>query len=340
MKKVAVVILNWNGQKLLEQFLPALTAYTACEDVELVVADNGSTDNSLLFLEKAYPQVTRIELDENYGFAEGYNRALKQIRAQYYVLLNSDVMVTKGWLQPMVDYLDEHPEVVAAQPKILAYRDKVFFEYAGASGGFIDKYGYPFCRGRIFGNVEKDKGQYDEPCEVFWASGACMFIRSETYFECGGLDASFFAHMEEIDLCWRILSRGHHIVCLPESVVYHMGGATLNEENPRKTFLNFRNNLLMLYKNMSDKDFNKVYRVRRVLDLLAAVNFILQGKMANAKAIQKAYSEFRKTKQDYTAARLENLEKSVRINIPTIYGGSILYDYYFLAKKTFAKLGF
>lgn len=340
MKKVAVVILNWNGRKLLEQFLPALVADTTADDVELVVADNGSTDDSLVFLEQAYPQITRIALDQNFGFAEGYNRALKQIRAEYFVLLNSDVLVTEGWLSPLVDYMDTHADVAAVQPKILAYWNRTFFEYAGASGGFLDKYGYPFCRGRIFGDVEKDDGQYNVPCDVFWASGACMFIRSEAYFACGGLDATFFAHMEEIDLCWRILSRGHRIVCLPVSVVYHMGGATLNEENPHKTFLNFRNNLLMLFKNLSDKEFKKVFRIRRLLDFLAAVHFLLRGKSANAKAVRKAYHEFNAIKHNYISARLENHAKAVQLNIQTIYRKSILFDYYLLAKKTFSKFNF
>lgn len=340
MKKTAVVILNWNGRKLLEQFLPSVVAYTSHKDVQIVVADNCSTDDSIDFLKERYPEISLVLLDKNYGFAEGYNRALKEVVADYFVLLNSDVEVTQDWLFRLVEYLDNNDDVAAMQPKILAQRDKRYFEYAGAAGGFLDKYGYPFCRGRIFGVVEEDKGQYDDACDVLWTSGACMVIRREAYFDCGGLDASFFAHMEEIDLCWRLWARGYRLVCLPISTVYHVGGATLNEESPRKTFLNFRNNLLMLYKNLPDNLLKKVLRVRWFLDYLAAIHLVLQGKMANAKAVIKAYNEFKQIKSFYDDARCENLKKTKRDTIATIYDKSILAGFYFKGKKIFSKINF
>ena len=271
MIKTAVVILNWNGEAMLRQFLPSVIACSCLEGTEIYVADNASTDASCEVVEKEFPSVRLIRLDKNYGFADGYNYALQKIDAEYAVLLNSDVEVTEGWLQPMVGYLDTHPETVACQPKIRAYRHRNLFEYAGASGGFIDRYGYPFCRGRIFENVEEDKGQYDEVIPVFWATGAALMIRLDVYRNVGGLDGRFFAHMEEIDLCWRLRSRGYQLVCIPSSTVYHVGGATLKKENPRKTFLNFRNNLLMLYKNLPEEELKPVMRVRTFLDYCAAV---------------------------------------------------------------------
>ena len=261
MIKTAVVILNWNGEAMLRQFLPSVIACSCLEGTEIYVADNASTDASCEVVEKEFPSVRLIRLDKNYGFADGYNYALQKIDAEYAVLLNSDVEVTEGWLQPMVDYLDTHPETVACQPKIRAYRHRNLFEYAGASGGFIDRYGYPFCRGRVFESVEEDKGQYDEVIPVFWATGAALMIRLDVYRNVGGLDGRFFAHMEEIDLCWRLRSRGYQLVCIPSSTVYHVGGATLKKENPRKTFLNFRNNLLMLYKNLPEEELKPGRRI-------------------------------------------------------------------------------
>lgn len=338
MKKVAVVILNWNGQKLLEQFLPSITRYTTSDDVEIVVADNASTDNSVSFVEEHYPEVKRIVLPENYGYAEGYNQALKKIEAQYFVLLNSDVEVSENWLDPIINYLDQNNDVAAAQPKILAQRNKHLFEYAGASGGFIDIFGYPFCRGRIFGNLEQDKKQYDTITDIFWASGACLVIRSADFFEAGGLDASFFAHMEEIDLCWRLNAQGRRIVCIPQSTVYHVGGATLAEESPRKTFLNFRNNLLMLYKNLPESTMNKTIKKRVVLDYIAAAKYFITGKMANAKAIRKAHKEFNSIKESYRSIRNENLNKTIQHNLKTVYPKSILKEYYLKGHTTFTKL--
>lgn len=251
MKPVAVIILNWNGAELLRQFLPSVVAGTSPRLADIIVADNGSDDDSVEWVRQHYPEVVLLPFPENYGFAQGYNLSIEQAKAyEYVVLLNSDVETPDGWLEPLVAYADRHPEVAVCQPKLLSYRDKNRFEYAGAAGGFLDRYGYPFCRGRIFGTIEADNGQYDTPCDIFWASGAALFIRTRVYTEVGGLDPYFFAHMEEIDLCWRVHLAGYRIVCLPESRVYHLGGATLAASDPRKTYLNFRNNLLMLHKNL------------------------------------------------------------------------------------------
>ena len=325
MKKVSVVILNWNGAAMLQKFLPGVIKYSQGEGVEVCVADNGSTDESVVWLQAHCPDVRLIVLDKNYGFADGYNKALEQVEAEYVVLLNSDVEVTPHWLEPMVAYMDAHPEVVACQPKIRAERNKEYFEYAGAAGGYIDKYGYPFCRGRIFDVVEKDNGQYDTVAPIFWATGAALFIRLKDYREAGGLDGRFFAHMEEIDLCWRLRSRGRGIVCIPQSVVYHVGAATLKKENPRKTFLNFRNNLLMLYKNLPEKDLKKVLLVRGVLDGVAVLVFLLKGEMGAAKAVLQARREFNRICSDFASSRVENLEKATDASIPEKVNYSILW---------------
>ncbi|MBQ2293175.1 MAG: glycosyltransferase, partial [Bacteroidaceae bacterium] len=258
--RIAVVILNFNGAEMLRAFLPSVVDYSP--EAEVIVADNCSTDASAQVMREEFPTVRYIQLEKNYGFADGYNRALAQVEAEYFLLLNSDVEVTQGWLAPMLEYMDSHPGVAACQPKLLSYKNKIEFEYAGACGGFIDKYGYPYCRGRIFDTVEEDKGQYDSVAELFWATGAALMIRAEDYRAAGGLDGTFFAHMEEIDLCWRLRSRGRGIVCIPQSCVYHVGGATLNKSNPRKTYLNFRNNLLMLYKNLPENELSHVMFVR------------------------------------------------------------------------------
>lgn len=338
MKKAAVVILNWNGQKLMEQFLPSLIAHTPGDIAEVIVADNASTDDSVSFLEKQYPALKRIVLDENYGFAGGYNRAFSELDNEYVVLLNSDVEVGAGWLKQAIDYLDMHKDIVALQPKIIAYRDKAYFEYAGASGGFMDKYGYPFCRGRILATVEKDFGQYDSPIDILWASGACLFIRLREFKEAGGLDENFFAHQEEIDLCWRLRVRGKRIVCLPQSVVYHVGGATLKMEHPRKTFLNFRNNLLMLYKNLPQKYYHRVMFTRFFLDYLAAFQFLMKGHPKNAASVFKARLDFRQRKKDYKEIRKLNLESSVMDIPPEIFRKSLVFNYYLGNKKKYSQL--
>lgn len=337
MKKVSVVILNWNGKKLLEQFLPSIFQYTNLAIADIVIADNCSTDDSISFVKEAYPEAKLILLEENYGFAEGYNKALKEIETEYSLLLNSDVEVSDSWLEPLITYMDENADVGAAQPKLLAQRRKSHFEYAGAAGGYLDKYGYPFCRGRIFGSVEEDKGQYDTVADIFWATGACFMIRTADFFKIGGFDSSFFAHMEEIDLCWRLNARGRRVVCVPTSTVYHVGGATLSEESPRKTFLNFRNNLLMLYKNLPEKDLESTLRIRYYLDMLAVLQFYLTGKSKNAKAIRDAYKEFRATKANYDVKRKVNLSETIQ-KVNTIYLKSILWSFYVKGKKVLSSL--
>jgi GT2 family glycosyltransferase len=333
--RTAIVILNWNGAHYLQQFLPALREYTASPEVDIYVADNGSTDNSLLILGKYFKEVKILLLNRNYGFAEGYNRALAQIEADYYVLLNSDVEVTPGWLEPMLDYLQENTEVAACQPKILSHHNRTHFEHAGAAGGFIDRLGYPFCRGRILAVTEEDRGQYDEVCDVFWASGACLVIRADVFEKEGGFDDDFFAHMEEIDLCWRLKSRGYRVVCVPQSKVYHVGGGTLHVEHPRKTYLNFRNNLFLLYKNLPQKQLFPVLFVRFFMDYLAAFQLFVTGKPQNAKAVFKARLDFRKMLPSFKSKREENLQKTTQILIPQIARKSVILNYYLLGRKTY-----
>lgn len=338
MIKTAVVILNWNGVEMLRTFLPSVIRYSDLPGTEVIVADNGSTDNSIEVIRSEFPDIRLIILDKNYGFAEGYNLALAQIEAEYVVLLNSDVEVTESWLQPLIDHMDAHPGTVACQPKIRSWHQKDKFEYAGACGGFIDRYGYPFCRGRIMGTVENDQGQYDTDIPVFWATGAALFIRLSAYREAGGLDGRFFAHMEEIDLCWRLRARGHRIMCIPQSTVYHVGGATLKKENPHKTFLNFRNNLVMLYKNLFDDELSGIMNVRMILDYLAMLSFMLKGQFPNARAIFRARKEFKRIKKDFSQDRKINQEKTMVKNIPERTNFSILGQFYIKGKKYFSQL--
>ena len=296
--RCSVVILNWNGEEMMRRYLPSVVQHTDGEDIEVVVADNGSTDESLRVLREEFPSVRVIVLDKNYGFAEGYNRAIAQIDSEYTVLLNSDVEVTADWLNPLLAYMDSHPQTAACQPKILSWTSKeageqpVRFEHAGAAGGMMDALGYPFCRGRVMSKVETDEGQYDSIVPVFWTSGAAMCVRTAVYQETGGLDGSFFAHMEEIDLCWRMQCRGYELVCVPQSVVYHLGGGSLNYESPRKTYLNFRNNLLMLYKNLPGCRLAAVLLCRLLLDYAAAVQFLLKGQGKNALSVVHARRDF------------------------------------------------
>lgn len=338
MKKVSVVILNWNGCEMLRTFLPSVVRYSATDGVEVCVADNGSTDTSVEMLRREFPDVRLILLDKNNGFADGYNLALAQVEAEYVVLLNSDIEVTEDWLEPLVTYMDTHPGVAACQPKIRSWRQQELFEYAGAAGGFLDRYGYPFCRGRIMHVVEKDCGQYDTVLPVFWATGAALFIRLKDYREVGGLDGHFFAHMEEIDLCWRLRARGKGIVCIPQSTVFHVGGATLKKENPRKTFLNFRNNLVMLYKNLPADELSSVMRIRTWLDYVAALTFLLKGQLPNACAVLQARKEFKVMRQDFSEARRENLIKTSLNPIPERIKSSILVRFYAKGKKLFSQL--
>ncbi|MBQ8673214.1 MAG: glycosyltransferase family 2 protein [Bacteroides sp.] len=338
---IAVVILNWNGREMLQAYLPAVVKDAAAmggERVTVYVADNASTDGSLEMLRREFPGVRRIELDRNYGFAEGYNRALAEVEAEYVVLLNSDVLVTPEWLLPLQAYMDTHPDVAACQPKIHSLRRPGWFEYAGAAGGFVDRYGYPFCRGRIMGVTEEDRGQYDTPCTIFWATGAALFVRLEAYRRVGGLDGRFFAHMEEIDLCWRFRARGMGVACVPSSCVNHWGGATLKRENPHKTFLNFRNNLLMLYKNLPDDELRPVMRVRALLDYVAALKYFLTGDWANGRAVIRARRDYRRLRPSFLPSRCENLQKSMEREIPERTRFSILWQFYFKGKKHYHDL--
>lgn len=311
MTKTAVVILNWNGAAMLRRFLPGVVAHSQYGAREVIVADNASTDNSLEVLREEFPQVRTIVLDRNWGFADGYNKALEQVEADYFVLLNSDVDVPEGWLEPLEEYMDAHTEVAAVQPKLLKYDISApdgncrtrRFEYAGAAGGFVDRYGYPYCRGRLFDEVETDSGQYDTPLEVHWASGACLMVRSCDYRAVGGLDGKFFAHCEEIDLCWRMRIAGKKIMCVPGSQVYHVGGASLPKGNPYKTYLNFRNNLTMLYKDLPARRLKGVMHVRFVLDLVAAAQFLLTGKTGDARAVLRARRDYGKWKKDFRMQR-------------------------------------
>ena len=340
MDKVAIVILNWNGRKMLEQYLPSVLEHSRNEAVTYV-ADNASTDDSIPYLERNHPDVRLITLDRNWGFAEGYNKALKQVEAEYFVLLNSDIEVTQGWLTPIVAFLDKHPDVAACQPKLLSVADRRQFEYAGAAGGFIDRFGYPFCRGRVFDTVEKDNGQYDEPMQVMWATGACLVIRADDYFRAGGLDSRFFAHNEEIDLCWRLNIMGRKVYCLPESHVYHLGGGTLPKGNPRKTFLNFRNNLTMLYKNLPEQDLHRVMRWRCFLDYIAAFEtLVVNGNWADFKAIFQARRAFRKWKPTFEEerGRIQSGREKVASTSMERMPFSIVWQYHFKGKRIFDQL--
>lgn len=336
MKQTAVVILNYNGAGMLRRFLPSVIKYSP--EASIYVADNGSSDESCDVVRNEFPAVKLMVLDHNYGFAEGYNRALAQVDEEYAVLLNSDVEVTRGWLSPMTQFLDSNPEVAACQPKLLSFKQKDFFEYAGAAGGFIDKWGYTFCRGRIFNTVERDSGQYDDTTDVFWATGAALMIRNEVYKNNGGLDGRFFAHMEEIDLCWRLRSRGYRIACVPQSHVYHVGGATLKKENPQKTYLNFRNNLLMIYKNAPNCQLKKIMLFRKVFDNVAALKFLASGDYAAFKAVRKARRDFKAMRAGYDKARAKNMKLTVTTRIPEVLKSSILYKYYLGFKHTYSSL--
>lgn len=341
---------------MLRRFLPSVISHTPAELAKVIVADNGSTDDSLAVLADEFPDVEVIRLGHNYGFAEGYNQALKSVgescvrqaqheyvrqaqhEYEYFLLLNSDVETPEGWLQPMVEYMDAHPEVAACQPKLRAEHTPTRFEYAGAAGGFIDALGYPYCRGRIFDTVEEDRGQYDSVADVFWATGAALLIRAKVYWEVGGLDGRFFAHQEEIDLCWRLRSRGYRIVCVPQSVVYHVGGGTLPKENPRKTFLNFRNNLLLLYKNLPERRLRRVLFIRFWLDALASLVFLLKGESRSFLAVWQGRRAFRRMKADFAADRAANLAATIVDPIPEQLPSSLLAAYYLKRKKTFLQL--
>ena len=361
MKKLAIVILNWNGAEMMRQYLPSVLANSVGD---VIVADNASSDGSVPMLMKEFPDVPLIKFNQNYGFAGGYNKAFAQLPDyEYYLLLNSDVEIRqKDWDAPMLKYMDEHSDCAACQPKLLALCPPQtvkcqlstlnsqlstlnsqlstlnYYEYAGAAGGFLDKYGYPFCRGRVMDTIEQDKGQYDEIIPLMWATGAALMVRAYDWRASGGLDDRFFAHMEEIDLCWRLRTMGRNIVCIPQSQAYHLGGGSLNQGNPRKTFLNFRNNLVMLYKNLPDNELDSVMRMRWFLDYLAALHFLLKGDPKNAHATYKARHAFNKIRKDLLAdrARIAKLRKMDRVPERTDF--SLLWQYYVKGKKTFAEL--
>ena len=336
LKKVSVVILNFNGLKLMQQYLPIVIKNTI--GAEIVVADNGSTDGSTDWLKKTYPNIRLIAFDQNYGFAEGYNQALKLINNEYYVLLNSDVRTPENWLQPLFKYMQSHPECVACQPKIRSELEPQKFEYAGAAGGFMDIYGYPLCRGRIMNIIEVDNNQYDTIEEIFWATGACFMIRSKNYWDAGGLDGRFFAHQEEIDLCWRLKARGASIVCVPQSLVYHVGGGSLNYESPFKTKLNFRNNALLLYKNLSADRYWWTYLFRLLLDWVAALQMLLQKKPKNAWAIIRAQAEFIRIHKDFKSDREKNLTLTKHKKPLGLLNFWLIWQVYINKKKKYSSL--
>ena len=328
--KIAIVILNWNGEKLLQQFLPSVIKYS--ENAVIYVADNASTDDSIEIIKREFPTVKIIQNKDNFGFAKGYNEALQFVNEPYYALVNSDVEVTKNWLNPIVELFDNEPKTAIIQPKILDFKKKTHFEYAGAAGGFIDKYGYPFCRGRIFETVEEDKGQYNDETEIFWATGACFFIRKDVYHELKGFDADFFAHQEEIDLCWRAFNLGYKTKYTSKSVVYHVGGATLNVANPMKTYLNFRNSLYMLVKNLPIGELFLVIFMRMILDGIAALKFLVQGKGKHFLAVLKAHYSF------YINLN-RVISKRNKTQLPNYYHTkSIVWSYFIGKNKIFLKL--
>ncbi|MBQ2073929.1 MAG: glycosyltransferase family 2 protein [Bacteroidaceae bacterium] len=336
MTKVAIVILNWNGADMMRRFLPGVIANSP--EARVFVADNASSDGSLEMLSADFPTVSQIVLDRNYGFADGYNQALRQVEAEYYVLLNSDVETPHQWLAPLLQYMEANPDVAACQPILRCQWNKEYFEYAGAAGGYLDSLGYPYCRGRLMATVEKDYGQYNTIVPVMWATGACMMIRSQDYWQVGGLDGRFFAHQEEIDLCWRLRSRGRGIVCIPDSIVYHLGGGTLPQGNPRKTFLNFRNNLLLLYKNLPQERLEPVMRIRFWLDALASLKFLLTFQWGSFLAVWRARREYHRIRADFQQDRDKNLALGILSPVPEQSTFSLLYQYYVKGRKKYSQL--
>ncbi len=333
---MAVVILGWNGKKFLEQFLPSVVKYTSPELCEIVVADNCSTDGSVDFVSKNYRGIRQIQNKSNNGFAGGYNDALKQVHAKYYVLLNQDVEVTENWIERIIEEMERDENVAAAQPKLRSYHQRDYFEYAGACGGYLDRHSYAFCRGRIFDFIEKDEGQYDDVKEIFWATGACMFVRSDVFWKVGAFDADFFAHQEEIDLCWRIKNSGYRILCVPSSVVYHVGGGSLPNGNPHKAYLNFRNNLMMMFKNLKKRELIwKIFVVRLVMDGLAAIHSVYKRRhLRELTAILSAHFSF------YSAIP-KLMRKRNQIPHPSsvhLNGVNIVWQYFVRGKRKYSDL--
>ena len=336
MIKTAVVILNWNGLEWVQKFLESVVRYSA--DGKVFIADNGSTDGSVDWISMNFKDIPIIRFESNLGFAGGYNRAFKQIDATYFVLLNSDVGVTEGWLNPLVEYMDNNPDVASCQPKIISYYKTDYFEYAGAAGGYIDKYGYTFCRGRIFNHIEKDTGQYDDFANIFWSTGACMIVRSDAWIKCGGLDDDFFAHMEEIDLCWRFRLAGYRVCYVPGSTVNHVGGGSLPYDSEKKTYLNFRNNLFLLYKNLPDNKLHIVLLMRKILDGLAAIMFIFTGRYSNFKAILKAHIDYYRSIRTLKEKRKLVRDMTKNKNAGNLLNKSIVFRFYIRGEKTFNSL--
>lgn len=330
----AIVILNWNGRKFLEQFLPGVLAHSG--NCRVVVADNASSDDSVDFIREHFPSVELILHAQNLGFCEGYNQALNLIEAEYFVLLNSDVEVTPGWTRPILELMAANPQVAACQPKIKSFHNRKYFEYAGAGGGYIDYLGYPFCRGRLFESLEEDKGQYDDTIPVFWATGACMFVRAAAFHQAGGLEPAFFAHMEEIDLCWRLQRLGYQVMYCGKSEVYHVGGGTLPKTNSRKTFLNFRNGFAMLYKNMAPEQFKRVMPLRMLLDVVAALKFLGDGDRASARAVFQAHVDCWRHRDYWRNQRLQTQALPGKVN--GIYPHSVVWDYFIKGKKKVGDL--
>jgi len=338
MIKTAVVILNWNGIGWLQKFLESVVRFSKDSDTLVCLADNGSTDGSADWVSRNLTDVSIIRLESNHGYAGGYNLALKQIDAKYFVLLNSDAEVTEGWLEPMIQHLDENPDVASCQPKIRSFHNRDHFEYAGAAGGFIDKFGYTFCRGRIFDHIEKDSGQYDNSIDIFWSSGACMAVRSEAWEKCGGFDEVFFAHMEEVDLCWRFHLAGFRISYIPGSVIYHAGGGALPYDSKLKTYLNFRNNLFLLYKNLPDNKLHKTIFIRKILDGVAAIIFIFKGRPENAKAVWKAHLDYFKSINSLKTRRKSVKNLTISKSDGLLVNKSIVFRFYIKGQRTFSSL--
>lgn len=331
--RIAVIILIWNGRKYLQQFLPTLIQHSR-DVAEIIVADNASTDDSVAFLRANYPAIRIIRNPENGGFARGYNQALRQVEADYYILLNSDIEVTENWITPVIELMEKDELTAACQPKIRSYLEPKKFEYAGAAGGFIDKYGYPFCRGRIFQTIEEDYGQYDDVTEIFWATGACMFVKASLFHRYGGLDEDFFAHMEEIDFCWRLKNNGYKIMYCPDSTVFHIGGGTLPKASWRKTYLNFRNNFYLLYKNLPDDRLFKVFAVRYFFDTIAAFKFLFQAGFKDFWAVTRAHFSFYRS-----LAKTKQKRKSLRHgSMQHVYSKNIVLGYYLGGKRKFSQL--
>jgi GT2 family glycosyltransferase len=338
MTKTIIVILNWNGLKYLKKFLGIVIQHSVDSETVICVADNGSTDGSPEWISENFKEVKLLRFEKNHGFAGGYNEAINQLDARYFVLLNSDIEVTDGWIEPLVSFMDSNPDVASCQPKILSYFRKDYFEHAGAAGCFIDKYGYPFCRGRIFNKVEKDNGQYDSQIDVFWSSGACMIVRADAWKKCDGFDSSFFAHMEEIDLCWRFNKAGYRVCYLPEAVVYHVGGGTLPYTSPFKTYLNFRNSLYLLYKNLPDNKLHSVLFKRRILDGLAALYFLMKGSSRSVLAVWKAHMDFYRHLNELKAKRKRVKTLEVNHNSAPVLNKSIVFEFYVKGNKSFNSL--